>query len=141
MHRHCRKVILATILIVLLAGSVGAKVLTRDHLDNQAGSYLDLLDQDRYEEAWLTMSTFFQALNDQAQWQNRQQVIRAVYGSLLSREFLRISYRQSYSQSPDGQYVIVQYKSIFQNKADTYETVVLDCRNDLSCSVREYVLR
>ena len=141
MHRRCRKVILAIILIVLLAGAVGAKALTRDHLVSQVGSYLELLDQDRYEEAWLTMSDLFQALNDQAQWQSRQQVIRTVYGQLLSREFLRINNRQGYSHSPDGKYVIVQYKSIFQNKADTYETVVLDCRNDLSCSVREYVLR
>jgi hypothetical protein len=141
MHRHFWKVIPGAILVVMLAGSVSAKTLTRDHLDNQASSYLGLLDRDRYEDAWLAMSTFFQALTDKAQWQSRQQVIRTVYGSLLSREFLRISYRQSYSLSPDGKYVIVQYKSIFQNKADTYETVVLDCRNDLSCSVREYVLR
>jgi hypothetical protein len=141
MHSHFWKVILGTILTVMLAGPVGAEILPRDHLDNQAGSYLGLLDQDRYEEAWLAMSDFFQALNDKAQWQSRQQVIRDVYGSLLSRKFLRISYRQSYSQSPDGKYVIVQYESIFQNKADTYETVVLDCRNDLNCSVREYVLR
>ncbi|NOR50365.1 MAG: DUF4019 domain-containing protein [Desulfuromonadales bacterium] len=141
MHSHFWKVLLGAILVVMLAGPVGAKTLTRDHLDNQAGSYLDLLDQGRYEEAWLAMSTFFQALKDKAQWQSRQQVIRDVYGSLLSRKFLRISYRQSYSQSPDGKYVIVQYRSIFQNKADTYETVVLDCRNNLSCSVREYVLR
>jgi hypothetical protein len=141
MHRHFWKVIPGAILVVMLAGSVSAKTLTRDHLDNRASSYLGLLDRDRYEDAWLAMSTFFQALTDKAQWQSRQQVIRTVYGSLLSREFLRISYRQSYSLSPDGKYVIVQYKSIFQNKADTYETVVLDCRNDLSCSVREYVLR
>jgi hypothetical protein len=141
MHRHCWEVILGTVLTVMLAGPVGAETLPRDHPGNQASSYLGLLDQDRYEEAWLAMSDFFQALNDQAQWQSHQQVIRAVYGSLLSREFLRIIYRQSYSHSPDGKYVIVQYKSIFLNKANTYETVVLDCRNDLSCSVREYVLR
>ena len=141
MHRHFWKIVPGAILIVVLAGSVGAESLSRNHLDSQASNYLELLDRNRYEDAWLTMSDFFQALNDRAQWQNRQRVIRAAYGSLASRQYLRISYRQSYSHSPDGNYVIVQYKSIFQNKADTDETVVLDCRNSINCSVREYILR
>ncbi len=141
MHKHSWKIILGTILIVMLTGPVGAGTLSHNHLDNQASNYLELLDQNQYEDAWLAMSDFFQALNNQDHWQSRQQVIRAAYGSLGSREFLRITERQSYSHSPDGKYVIVQYKSIFQNKADTYETVVLDCRNSPSCSVRDYVMR
>jgi len=129
------------LLIVILAESVGAETLLRKHLDSQANNYLELLDQSQYEDAWLAMSDFFQALHNQGNWQSRQQVMRAAYGSLVSREFFRITDRHSYSHSPDGRYVTVQYKSIFQNKANTYETVVLDCRNSSSCSVRDYVLR
>ena len=141
MHKHHWTVILGTILIVILAGPVGAEALSDNHLDSQANNYLELLDQNHYEEAWSTMSDLFQALKNQAIWQSRQQVIRAAYGSLISRKFLRINYRQRYASSPDGSYVIIQYKSIFQNKADTNETVVLDCRNSSSCSVRDYILR
>ena len=125
----------------MLAGPVGAKTFSHNHLDSQASNYLKLLDQNHYKKAWLTMSDLFKSFNNQAQWQSRQKVIRAAYGPLVSRQFLRINYRQSYALSPDGSYVIIQYKSIFQNKADTNETVVLDCRNSSSCSVREYIMR
>lgn len=141
MRKHCWKIVSSAILIVLMAGSVGAESLSRDHLDSQANNYLELLDQNRFEDAWLAMSKLFQALNNRAQWQNRQKVLRTAYGSLVSRQFLRITDRQSYSYSPDGSYVIVQYKSVFQNKDDTFETIVLDCHNPLNCSVRDYVLR
>ena len=141
MHKHCWKIVSSAILIVLMAGPVGAESLSRDHLDSQANNYLELLDQNRFEDAWLAMSKLFQELNNRAQWQNRQQVLRTSYGSLVSRQFHHIRYRQSYSYSPDGSYVIVQYKSVFQNKDDTFETIILDCRNPLNCSVRDYVLR
>jgi len=141
MYRHYWKVILGTVLIAMLAGPIGAETFSHNHLDSQASNYLKLLDQKHYKKAWLTMSDLFQTLNEQAQWQSRQQIIRSAYGSLISRQFLRINYRQSYASSPDSSYVIIQYKSIFQNKADTNETVVLDCRNSSSCSVRDYILR
>lgn len=141
MRKYCWKMLLSTILIVLLTEPVGAGTLSHGRLESLASSYLELLDQRHYEDAWLAMSPFFQALNDQAQWQSRQQVIRSAYGSLVSRQLFRISYRKSYSLSPDSRYMLVQYKSIFQDKAVTNETVVLDCRKALSCSVREYIMR
>ncbi len=118
-----------------------AEVPPLDQLSIQAARYLELLDQYRYEEAWQEMSTLFQALGNQNQWQRRQKTIRSTYGSLASRQFYRIDYRQSYSLSPDGQYVIVQFKSSYQNKAETIETVVFDCSTSPECSIREYVIR
>ena len=67
--------------------------------------------------------------------------IRTAYGALSSRQLHRISYRQTYSLSPDGQFVIVQFESSYTNKTDTIETVVLDCRTTPECSIREYIIR
>lgn len=128
-------------LTILLPLPVGAES-SSDHLSAQeAVSFLELVDQARYDEAWLSMSPFFQTLNNQPQWQNRQQTIRAAYGALSSRQLDRISYRQTYTLSPDGEYVVVQFESSFTNKADTFETVVLDCRTTPECFIREYIIR
>ncbi len=132
---------LGALLTVVLVAPVGAETLSRDQLENKASSYLDLLDQGYYEEAWQDMSALSQALNNQSQWQNRQQAIRTAYGALSSRQLRHITYRQSYTLSPDGQYVIVQFKSRYQNKADTIETVVLDCHSTPECSIRQHVIR
>ncbi len=128
-------------LTTLLAVPVGAESPPHDHLSSQADSFLILLDQGRYDDAWHAMSAHFQSLNNQGQWQSRQQTIHAAYGVLSSRQLRRISYRQSYSLSPDGQYVLVQFQSSYTNKADTIETVVLDCHTAPECSIREYIIR
>jgi hypothetical protein len=141
MHRHYSKTFLSIISTILLAVPVGAETLTSDHLDRQARGYLEFLDQNNFEEAWEEMSDLFRSLNNKTHWQNQQQVIRSIYGPLSFRQLLRFSYRQSYSLSPDGEYVIVQYKSGYQNRTDTVETVVFDCRNDPECSIREYIIK
>ena len=127
---------------VLLALPVGAEPSSTDHLSAQeAVSFLELMDQAHYDDAWLSLSPLFQSLNNQAQWQNRQQTIRAAYGALSSRQLDRISYRQTYTLSPDGAYVVVQFESSYTNKANTIETVVLDCRTTPECHVREHIIR
>ena len=127
-------------LAVLLAVPVGAEP-THDYLNRRADSFLMLLDQGLYQDAWQTMSPLFQDLNDQAQWQKRQKVIRTAYGLLNSRKLHSISERQSFTLSPDGQYIIVQFKSAYIYKADSVETVVFDCRTTPECSIREYIIR
>ena len=127
-------------LAVLLALPVGAES-PHDYVNRRADSFLMLLDQGLYKDAWQTMSALFQDLNDQDQWQRRQQAIRTAYGVLSSRQINLISERQSFTLSPDGRYVIVQFKTIYTNKANTAETVVFDCSTTPECSIREYIIR
>jgi len=141
MSKPFQRVLVGICLFIVLSGPVTAEVPPPDQLSIQAARYLELLDQYRFGETWQEMSTLFQALGNQNHWQRRQKIIRSTYGSLVSRQFYRIDYRQSYSLSPDGQYVIVQFKSSYQNKAETIESVVFDCSTSSECSIREYVIR
>ena len=99
------------------------------------------LDQGQNDEPWQSMSALFQAFNDQARWKIRQQVIRASYGPLISREFKIVSDRTTFCLSPDGEYVIVQLGSSYQNKAEAIETVVLECSSGPACSIRGYIIQ
>lgn len=132
-------VALAGVFLLSCVASAGAVALAQDQIDTKARSYLGQIDANHYDQAWTFMAPLFKDLNSQSLWQNRHQVLRDAYGPLVSRLFHRISYRQSYSNSPDGQYVIIQFKSIFQNKATATETVVFDCQTD-QCLIREYVI-
>jgi uncharacterized protein (UPF0297 family) len=125
----------------MLAVPVGAESPSHDRLINQAASFLEQLDQAQYGDAWHTMSFLFQDLNSQDQWLNRQQTIRTAYGALSARQLDDINYRQGYNLSPDGLYVVVKFNSGFTNKADTTESVILDCRSGPECSIREYIIR
>lgn len=127
-------------LMSMLVVPVRAEPPAHDQLSRQAVSFLELLDQGRYDEAWQTTAVIFKNLTNQSQWQGQLQTVRAAYDPLSSRQLHRISYRHSYNLSPDGRYVIVQFKSSYTNKANTTETVVLDCRTTPECSIREYII-
>ena len=141
MFKDCRALALIVILLISTAIPAGAALLSQTRAENQARDFLQQLDQGQSDESWQAMSAHFQAITDQARWKIRQQVIRASYGPLLSRDFKNVSYRTSFSLSPDGEYVIVQFRSSYQNKAESIETVVLDCSFGPECLVREYVLQ
>ncbi len=102
--------------------------------------YLELLDQGLYRQAWQEMSPLFQMLEQREQWQDRQQLVRAIYGAAIKRAFYALDFRDHFLLSPDGQYVVVQFQTSFQFKASTRETVVLDCSTSPACSIREYVI-
>lgn len=141
MDQHNKILILSLVLLTILSIPAHAETVSREQLSRQTGSYLELIDQGLYENAWTLMSPLFQALNTQPLWQSRQQAIHSAYGPLTSRELLRISYRQSYALSPDGQYIITQFKSSYLNRNETVETVILDCSTPSECTIREYIIR
>lgn len=141
MFKAYRILSLTIILLAGLAISVSAESLSQAEAENQARGFLQLLDQGLQDQAWFAMTPAFQALNDRTRWESRQQVIRTSYGSLTFRQLRRVSYRQTFSLSPDGEYIMVQFQSSYQRKAETVETVVLDCSVGPKCSVQQYILQ
>lgn len=141
MLKDHRALALTSILLICLAVPAGATLLSQTKAESQARGFLKQLDLGLNDESWHAMSDLFQEFNDQARWKNRQKVIRASYGALVSRELKHISYRTTFNLSPDGKYVIVQFQSNYQNKTESIETVVLDCSSVPECSVREYVIK
>lgn len=139
MYSYFLRIVFCTMTVIMLSTPVGAAGVSLDDLDRQAISYLELLDQGRFEEAWQIMSAHFQAINDQTQWQKQQQAVRAAYGLVISRQVYSIGERQSYRLSADGQYITVQFKSSYPNKANAVEAVVFDCSNAPECSIRDFL--
>ena len=140
MVRFFRQILAGIMLAITLSTPTDASTLSAQPLTDQANDFLELLDQGSYTEAWLEISSLGQLLKNQDEWQDHLQAIRDAYGNLTLRQLDRISYRESYSRSPDGQYVIIQFTTNFQHKIATTETVVLDCSNAPDCSVREYII-
>ncbi len=134
------KLLTCFLLVTLAATSVWAQSLPHEKLVVKASRQLALLDKGQYEEAWFSMSEMFRGLNDKNHWEKSQQTIRDAYGALLARQVSRTSFRQTYKNSPDGQYVIIQFKTVFLHKASAVETVVLDCNQGEQCSIREYII-
>jgi hypothetical protein len=88
-----------------------------------AGAWLELLDSGKYSESWEEAAGYAKALVNKEQWQKTFQGVRQPLGKLVSRELKSASYTTTVPGAPDGQYVIIQYKTSFENKASAIETV------------------
>jgi len=141
MFKGLKTFTLTAVLLVTLGMPSAASSLSQAQAENRARGFLQLLDKGFMDAAWQAMSPLFQGLSDQKEWKNRQQVIRTAYGALFSRELTKVSYRSTFSQSPDGDYVVIQFQASYQNKDEAKETLVLDCSNGQGCSIRQYVIQ
>lgn len=88
-----------------------------------AGAWLDLLDSGKYSEGWDESAQYVKALVNKENWQKTFQGVRQPLGKMVSRELKSTRYTTSAPGAPDGQYVIIQYKTSFENKASAIETV------------------
>ena len=66
---------------------------------------------------------FFGKAVTKDKWIQDLQAIRAPLGKVKSREATSIVFKTSLPGAPDGQYVVIQYKTTFENKGDAVETV------------------
>jgi hypothetical protein len=89
-----------------------------------AEPWLALVDRGEYSQAWETAAGF---LKDQAERREFIKVVgdkRKPLGKLISRRLESKQYATSLPGAPDGQYVVLQYKTSFANKKSAMETVV-----------------
>ena len=86
-------------------------------------SWLAVVDAKRYDESWEQACTFFKGVVPKDQWVGQIAGVRGPLGSVLSREVASAEYTTKLPGAPDGEYVVIQYQTSFQNKANAVETV------------------
>jgi hypothetical protein len=103
-----------------------------------AEPWLALVDRGEYSQAWETAAGF---LKDRAERREFIKVVgdkRKPLGKLISRKLESMLYATSLPGAPDGQYVVLQYKTSFANKKRAIETVVPMLDNDRKWRVSGY---
>jgi len=90
--------------------------------------WLSLVDDGKYLESWKEAAEYFKNAMKPDQWEQSLQAVRKPLGKLLSREVKSKSYTTSLPGAPDGEYVVIQFETSFENKKSAVETVtpVLD---------------
>lgn len=115
--------ILVALLLALVAAGVCADADKEHAADQAAGKWLALVDAADYDESWRRAASLFKRQISPAQWQSAIDAARAPLGNMLSRELISASYATSLPGAPDGEYVVLQYRSEFKNKKNAIETV------------------
>jgi len=90
-----------------------------------AEAWARLLDGQHWADSWTSSGEVFRSKLTQADWTATIQPLRQRLGSVSSRSLKSVSSASSLPGVPDGEYKIVQFATVFANKPNAVETVVL----------------
>lgn len=88
-------------------------------------AWLGMMDSGNYAESWDASAPLFQSHVSRGDWDQALSRVRAPLGALLSREVNSTSQHASLPGVPDGEYLVVTFKTRFENKESVTETVTL----------------
>jgi hypothetical protein len=106
-----------------------------------AGAWLALVDAGKYADSYRDAAESFKQRVSKGQWESTAKAVRAPLGRLQSRKLKSITYKTSLPGAPDGQYVILQYDSLFEHKQSAVETVTPMLDKDGTWRVSGYFIK
>jgi hypothetical protein len=104
-------------------------------------SWLKLVDEGAYEKSWSQAAEYFRNNVSEEQWARAIEPVRKPLGKVLSREVMTSKYMTELPGAPDGQYVVIQFKTSFENKSNAVETVTPMLDSDGQWRVSGYYIR
>jgi hypothetical protein len=111
-----------------LAAAIAAVVLASDMAAERAAqqsaqTWLALVDAGKYGQSWSEAAQLFKQAVTQAQWEGAAKGAREPLGRLQARKLQSSEYRRTLPGAPDGEYVVIQYATSFENKKSAIETI------------------
>jgi hypothetical protein len=118
-NRTYPSLVLSLLLSLLLIGHVLAGEAKEEAAIGSANGWLSLVDAGNHGESWDSAAAIFQGAVSRAQWEQAMQAPGA----------------------PDGEYVVIQFSTSFENKASAVETVTPMLDADGEWRVSGYYIR
>lgn len=114
----------ALVLFLAIAGTAVADPV-QDPVVAAAKAWLKMVDDKDYAASWADAAQLFKDRVTQDHWVAEISVPRAQLGGLKSRQFESFQQMTSLPGAPDGDYAIVIFDTVFENKPDSKEQIAL----------------
>jgi hypothetical protein len=125
----------------LMEGGVLANEAAKLAAEAAAKPWLELVDQGDYGRSWDQSSKLFKSAVTRPKWIDQLSAVREPLGKLVSREVKSTEYTTTMPGAPDGEYVVIQFNTSFENKQRAIETVTPMKEKDGSWKVSGYFIR
>src|ERR1039457_4734432 len=137
------KIVAAFSLLMLLAMCpvVRAQQKPEQLAQQSAESWLALVDAGKYANSWQETASLFKAHVSKEQWQTMMPASRDPLGKMISRKLKSATYAKTLPGVPDGDYVVIQYDSIFEHKQSAVETITPMLDKDGQWRVSGYFIK
>ena len=106
-----------------------------------AEAWLTLIDNGKYDESWKGAAQYFKNAVKLEQWEQSLEAVRTPLGDLIARKVKVKAYKTSLPGAPDGEYVVIQFDTSFENKSAAIETVTPMMDVDGKWRVAGYFIR
>ena len=118
-----------------------AETRPEDAAQPPATEWLALVDAGKYVESWEKMSPGFKKEVSKRKWKATVEKIREPLGKFTSRKLKSAEYSKELPGAPEGEYVVLQYDSVFGRKPTAIEKVTLILGQDLNWRVSGYAVK
>jgi len=103
--------------------------------------WLKKLDAADYNGTWESAASMFKSAVSVQAWQQASQSVRSPLGAVRSRSDRSATYTKTLPGVADGEYVVVQFNTTFENKAQAIETVTAALDRDGAWRVAGYFIK
>lgn len=90
---------------------------------------------------WRMAATLFQQAVSVERWQQALDSVRGPLGVVRSRQLIAAKPARSLPNAPDGEYVVIQYRTVFEHRAEATETITPMRGSDGQWHVAGYYVR
>lgn len=106
-----------------------------------AMTWLNKTDAGDHAGAWSSTAAGFKNAVTLTQWQQAVQGVRAPLGPVRARKDQATTLTRTLPGAPDGRYAVIQFETVFANKAQAVETVTTVQETDGIWRVTGYFVR
>ncbi len=130
------------VMVILFTGACKEKGNAKvDVAVDATEKWLAIVDQGKYAQSWEQAAEAFKNALTQEQWEQSMNAVRKPLGKLISRKVKTTNYATSLPGAPDGEYVVIQFETSFENKKSAVETVTPMLDKDGKWRVSGYYIK
>ena len=91
--------------------------------DQAARAWLATVDAGRYGDSWESAAELFKQTIPKLRWETTVQAAREPLGIVVGRKVRAMNYARVLPGAPEGEYVVIQFDTRFENRPLSVETV------------------
>jgi hypothetical protein len=130
-----------SVIIAILWACLSLSSGLADETAPAAQSWLKQIDSGNYASSWNDASAYFRGALTQKRWVDALNGARKPLGKLVSRKLAQSQDAQSLPGAPDGNYVVMQFNTSFENKKSAVETVTFMQEKDGKWKAAGYYIK
>ena len=132
---------LALAAAITALSAMGAEELDTAPAMTAAQAWLTHVDAGSYGESWDESAAYFQEKVPKVQWQTSLDTKRTPLGGMVARKIRKATYARALPNAPEGEYVVIEFDTAFENLPQSTETVTSMRGKDGSWKVAGYLIK